>query len=405
MAHFTYTAERPGGEIYKGVADARDKFEFYEIVRREGGKLIAVEQEASNKYLTMRYWNVLLARVKEYDKILVARNLSAMLGAGLSLARALALIERQTKNLRLQDVMMGVEAAVRRGDTLHATLATYPHVFPPIFVAMVRAGEESGDLPTSLNLVAEQMERTLTLKKKIRGAMMYPAVVITAMIAIGVLMMIYVVPTLAQTFSDMKVQLPTATRAIIGLSDFLVTNTYLAVVFAIALGVVVYMVVKSRSGRRGLDWAFLHMPVIGDITREVNAARTARTLSSLLSAGVDVLTAIEITGQVVQNSYFREVLKEAEKEVGAGDPLSRTFQRHEQLYPAFVGEMMSVGEETGQTPEMLKRLAAYYESEVDQKTKDMSTIIEPLLMLAIGGGVGFFAMAMITPIYSISQNI
>ena len=145
--------------------------------------------------------------------------------------------------------------------------------------------------------------------------------------------------------------------------------------------------------------------LISGLVKEINAARTARTMSSLLSAGVDVLTSLEITAQVVQNSYYQEVILEAQKNVGAGQPLSQSFMRREDLYPSFVGEMMSVGEETGQTPDMLKRLAAYYETEVDDKTKDMSTIIEPFLMLFIGGGVGFFAVAMITPIYSLSQNI
>lgn len=149
----------------------------------------------------------------------------------------------------------------------------------------------------------------------------------------------------------------------------------------------------------------MRLPLVGALVREVNAARTSRTLASLLSSGVSVLTALDITGEVLQNTYFKDVIREAAKSVERGEPLSASFARREDLYPAFVGEMMAVGEETGQTTEMLKRMAVFYEDEVDRKTKDMSTVIEPFLMVFIGAGVGFFAVSMITPIYSLSQNI
>jgi type II secretory pathway component PulF len=160
-----------------------------------------------------------------------------------------------------------------------------------------------------------------------------------------------------------------------------------------------------KATKRIRDKIFLSMPLISQNVREVNAAYTARTLATLVSAGVDVLTALDIAGEVVQNTYFREVLAESKKQVTQGQPLSVTFMKREDLYPAFVGEMMAVGEETGKTGEMLLRLAKYYEEEVDRKMKNMSTIVEPLLMLLIGGGVGFFAVSMITPIYQISQHI
>ena len=270
---------------------------------------------------------------------------------------------------------------------------------------MVRAGEEGGSLPDSLAVVSDQMERMYQLKKKIRGALIYPAIIVIAIIGIGVLMMIYVVPTLASTFAEMNAELPASTRAVIGVSNFLVQNTVLAFVITAAGIALVYAGVRTPFGKRAADLTFVRMPLIGVMVREVNAARTSRTLASLLSSGVDVLASLEIAGQVVQNSYFRDVIAEAGKSVGRGEPMSSAFVRREDLYPAFVGEMMAVGEETGALSEMLKRLALFYEDEVDRKTKDLSTIIEPFLMVAIGGAVGFFAVSMITPIYSLSQNI
>lgn len=405
MAHFTYTAEKKDGEMYKGVAEAHDRFELYEIVRREGGKILSLTEDDAKSLLNLRYWNTLLASVKEYDKILFAKNLSAMLSAGLSLSRALAVMERQVRNPKLQDTISEVASSVRRGDSLHVALQKFPKVFSTLFIAMVRAGEEGGDLSTSLALAGDQMERMYTLKKKIRGALLYPSIIVMAIIGVGYLMMTQIVPTLAQTFAEMKVELPASTKTVIAVSDFLTQNVFLAAVLFVGTVFAIALALRTEIGRRARDFAFLHIPMIGTLVREANAARTARTMSSLLSAGVDVLTALEISREVVQNRYFREVITEAQKAVGAGEPLSVSFAKHEDLYPPFVGEMMSVGEETGATPEMLKRLAVFYETEVDDKTRDMSTIIEPFLMVFIGITVGFFAVSMITPIYSLSSGI
>ena len=402
---FIYTAEKSDGEVYKGIAEAADRFELYSVVRREGGKIISVGEDAGSSMLSIGYWNAKLTSVKEMDKILMARNLGAMLGAGLSLARALAVLERQTKNLRLSAAISQISSDVRRGETLHASLNKFPRIFSNLFIAMVRAGEESGTLPDALKVVSDQMERMYDLKKKIRGAMIYPCIILVAIVGIGILMMIYVVPTLAQTFTEMNATLPTSTLVVIGISNFLVQYTTLAIGLIFGVGAFFYVGARTRVGKRTGDFIFLHTPVIGEMVREVNAARTSRTLASLIASGVDVMTALDIVREVVQNTYFQEVLESAKTAVGEGEPLSAAFVRREDLYPPFVGEMMAVGEETGQTSEMLKRLAVYYEEEVDRKTKDMSTIVEPFLMVIIGGAVGFFAVSMITPIYSLSQTI
>lgn len=405
MARFTYTASKSDGEVYKGVAEAADRFELYGMVRQEGGKLISVEETGGKGWMSLKYWNSLLSRFGEYEKILFARNFGAMLAAGLSPSRALAVIERQTKNAKMSAIVSAVASDVRRGDPLHAALAKFPRVFPKLFVAMVRAGEEGGDLSGSLQVVADQMERMYALKKKIRGALIYPCVVLIAIFGIGILMMIEVVPTLAQTFKEMNVALPASTSFIIGMSNFLVHYTVFALLGIVAIIGGFYFAAHTPWGKRAMDFFFLRLPLIGKVVREVNAARTARTLASLRSSGVDMLTSLEIVGEVVQNSYFQEVIKDASRAVGAGETLSSAFVRREDLYPAFVGEMMAVGEETGQVADMMKRLALFYEDEVDRKTKDMSTIIEPFLMLFIGSAVGFFAVSMITPIYQLSENI
>lgn len=405
MARFTYTAEKSDGEVYKGIAQARDRFELYDVVRREGGKIISLEESGRRGFWSIAYWNAKFSTVPEYEKVLFARNLGSMLSAGLSLARALAVLERQTKNAKLSSIIAELSSAVRRGETLHSALEKFPRIFPPLFVAMVRAGEEGGELPQGLITIAEQMERMYQLKKKIKGAMLYPCVIVVAIIGIGIFMMINVVPTLAQTFAEMDAELPAATQAIINVSNFLVQYSVVAIAGAVLLVGGFIAAIRTVIGSRVKDFVMLHIPLISPIVKEVNAARTARTLSSLLSSGVDVITSLEITRDVVQNSYFKAVIVTARENVAKGEPLSSAFVRAERLYPPFVGEMISVGEETGALTEMMKKLAIFYEEEVDRKTKDMSTIIEPFLMVAIGGAVGFFAIAMISPIYQLSENI
>ncbi|MFM2357337.1 MAG: hypothetical protein RJA61_74, partial [Candidatus Parcubacteria bacterium] len=213
------------------------------------------------------------------------------------------------------------------------------------------------------------------------------------------------VPTLTETFKGLGVELPLSTRAVIFVSDLLRNNIVL-VLIGFVVGITTLIVgLKSKIGKRFLDGFIFYIPVVGGIAKQVNSARTARTLSSLLSSGVDVVVALGITGDVLQNSYYKSVLLEAEEAVKKGIQISDVFSKYEKLYPILVAEMMHVGEETGKLSEMLLNMAVFYENEVEQKTKDMSTIIEPFMMVFIGIGVGFFAISMLAPTYSLVDAI
>jgi type II secretory pathway component PulF len=203
----------------------------------------------------------------------------------------------------------------------------------------------------------------------------------------------------------MKVELPMTTKILIGTSDFMSQHALLVIFGIIGFVVGFSAVLRTHVGKRVSHYLVTRIPVIGNIVKEVNSARTARSLSSLLKAGVDVISSIKITEDVVQNVYYRDVLAEAAKRVEKGTPLSEVFIERSDLYPVLVGDMIAVGEETGQISHMLEEMSVFYESEIDQKTKDLSTIIEPILMVLIGSTVGFFALAMIAPIYSISDSI
>ena len=403
---FRVTIRREGSPDEVRMVDAPSRFDVYDQVRGEGGFVVSIAEHRDLSHAIWSRINISIGTgIKRIDIIRTAKNLSAMLTAGLSIARALSVIERQSGNKRLKAVAASLAESVKKGSSFHEALAEHPSVFPQIFVAMARAGEESGSLANSLNVVALQMERSEGLVRKIKGALIYPAIVLSAVLIVGILMLIYVVPTLTSTFTSLGVKVPLATRIIVALSNFVVANILFvfAIIIALIVGGIIF--IRSRVGNRITIAASLRLPVVADLVRETYSARTSRTLSSLLAAGVPVLSALAITREVVHAEVYASVVKEAEEHVRKGELLSSSFSEHTHLYPILMSDMLAVGEETGKVAEMLKQIAEFYEADVAEKTKDLSTIIEPALMIFIGIFVGIFAVSMIAPIYQLSSAI
>lgn len=401
---FSYKAMRANGDIYTDTANAESKQDLYQRLKDKDETLISATPGSEKDPWYKSNINI-LTRVKTEQKILFARNMAAMLEAGLSVTRALKVIGRQSDSDYFREIVESVQTKIRSGGSLSDGLKDFPDEFSSLFVNMVQAGEEGGTLAHSLETVADQMERSHKLKKKIRGAMMYPSIILIAMIIVGILMMIYIVPTLTQTFRELEVELPLTTQIVISVSDFLKNYTILALGGMISVVVGFYYALQTSRGKRIFDWAILKIPIIGHLVKETNSARTANTLSSLLSSGVEVTRSVEITRDVVQHTYYKEILDELKEKIKTGGQMAEVFSNYEYYYPPFVGEMVSVGEETGKLDEMLGRVADYYEDDVKQKTKNMSTIVEPFLMIVIGAAVGFFAVSMITPMYSLTSSI
>ena len=401
---FTFKAAKKNGETYSGEREAADKFDLFKQIKKDGDVLISYEEAHSNVFSAIKLPSF-LSRIKTQEKITLARNLGGMIEAGLALSRAIQVIEHQSKNKKLKGVLTQLNESVRGGKAFHQALEEFPSVFNALFISMVKAGEESGNLASSLKQIADQIEKNYLIQKKVKGAMMYPGIILCLMIAIGALMLVFVVPSLTATFADLGSELPASTKFIIWMSDFLKNQYIFAIILLIGAGVGLYYGLKTELGKHYFSFVILHLPVIGNIVKETNAARTARTMSSLLSSGVDLILAIDITSDVLQNPFYKKVLGQAHIAVEKGQPLSEVFITNEKLYPIFVGEMVSVGEETGQLSHMLLGVATFYENEVEQKTKDLSTIIEPVLMVFIGGAVGFFAISMISPMYSVMDSL
>ncbi len=404
MPHFTFKAKKPTGEIYTGTHDAADRYEIYRMLRESGDELISyTEKSGGNVKKALNF--KLSFGVSMHDKIIFARSLGSMIDAGLSMSHALAVLERQTKNFTLKKTIKELIDAISKGQMFSQGLAAHPKIFPPLFISMVRAGEQSGTLSSSLISITSQMESSYNLQRKVRGAMVYPVIILGIMVLIGILMLTYVVPTLMKTFTELRVELPLPTRVVLFASNLILHQGLLLIVLIFIVGTLYYLWARSKKGKEFIHFIILKIPIIGEIVKEVNAARTARTLSSLVDSGVDIVEGIKITRDVLQNVHYKKILGMVEEAINRGEPISKVFEANTKFYPVFVGEMVAVGEETGKIGEMLRNVATFYENDVTERTKDMSTVIEPFLMVVIGAGVGFFAMAMISPMYSLVDVI
>ncbi len=405
MPKFFYTAKNATtGETSGGEMDAKDEKSLAQDLRVDGLLLTSFKEEEVESVLQVKFFDRFKS-VPLKEKMTFTRNLSVMVSSGLTVTRAINNLGLQTKNKTFQKILQSVNDDLQEGKTLSEGLGKYPTVFNELYVNMVYVGEVSGNLEQVLDILALQLEKENDLSSKVRGALIYPAVIVVAMVGIGILMLVYILPKITGVFKDMDVKLPATTQAIMALSDFLRGHAILSITIVVVSVVGVKMFAGTKVGKRFFDFVFLHLPIVGNIIIKVNCARFARIYSSLLKSGVSVVNALSIVSKTLSNVYYRDALAEGIAEVQKGVDLSKVIARYENIFPLLVSQIISVGEETGKTETVLQRLAEFYEEEVSQITKNMSSIIEPILMLFIGGGVGFFAVAMLQPMYSVLENI
>jgi type IV pilus assembly protein PilC len=401
----TYTAKSYSGEIKSGQVSIRDERELANQLRAEGFVLTSFNEiKTDEKEIKIAFLDR-FSSVPLSEKMMFTRNLSVMISSGLSISKALKNLAIQTRNRRFINVLNAVQEDVQAGNPFSDGLARFPAIFNELFVNMVRVGETGGNLEEVLNILANQLERDHDLLRKVRGALVYPAVILVAMIGIGIVMMIYVVPQITKIFTDMNVELPILTKFIISLSTILVRYWWLAIASFLALVIGTRIFFSTSIGRKIWGFIVIHIPLIGSIVIKVNCARFSRIHSSLLKSGISVTKALEILSRTLSNFYYQRALKRAIEGVQKGVNLSKIIYEERHIFPVLVPQMIEVGEETGKTEEVLAKLAEFYEEEVSQITKNLSSIIEPILMLVIGGAVGVFAVSIIQPMYSVMENI
>ena len=404
---YSYRAVDKTGTSSAGEREAGSERELAEALRREGLLLLEIvpPRAAAGRSQLLASALARLRRPSLVERMTFARNLAVMIGAGLALTRGLEALEQQSANPAFRSVLASLRDGVVKGRTLAESMRPHEKVFGSLFINMVESGEISGNLEKVLKILARQMARDHELRSRVRGALIYPAIVVGALIAVGVLMMVWVVPTLTRTFTELGIALPLTTRIIITGSNVLVNYGWYAAGLVILLAAAFPYLLRRPGVRHAADTLILKVPIFGPLVQRFNSARFARTLASLISSGIPITRSLEVTASVLGNVNFRAATEAAREAIGRGHQLAGVLGERPELFPPLVIQMIQVGEETGTLSRMLLRLALFYEEEVAAVTKNLSSVVEPVLMIAIGAIVGFFAVSMIQPIYGGLGNL
>ena len=415
MPQYFYKAKNLDGEEVEGSLEASNEKQLAQSLRSQGYFLIqsqtaqVEEQEESFSKKSPSKININflenLFAVPLTEKLFFVRNLGVMVKTGVSLVKSFEILSNQTRSKKFKKILKEISLRINKGESLSASLGHYPKVFPVVFQETIKVGEETGRLEEALKTLNRQIEKEHDLKSKVKLAMVYPLMVLIMAFGMGIFMMIFVVPKIKVAFLEMGVELPITTKIILGFASLLTEHSVLCVLVfgAFTFGLVVFT--KSGKGGKIKSGLWLRLPVISKLSRQTNSALTLRTLSSLLQSGVPIVRALNIAGASLGNFYFRDALEKAALNVEKGDKLSRALKSYQKIFSPMVVQMIEVGEETGETPDILEKLAEFLEEEVGASTERLSSIIEPILIMGVGGVVGLFAVAMMQPMFNIMGGI
>jgi len=399
VANYFYIAKSFKGETKTGNLEAVDERQLAQSLKRDGLVLIKTisKEEGKKKWFNV---SISIKKVSLTDKIMITKNLGVMFSAGLSLVKSFDILASQTRNKDLKNALFDIKNRVSKGESFSDSLASYPNIFSDLFVNMIKVGEESGTLDEVFRVLSLQLQKEHELKSKIRNAMVYPLIIVMVMIAVGIVIVTFVLPNLNVFFTSLNVDIPIYTRIVLAVGNFLSKNWYLMIVLPALIAGLIYLILKTKRGREAADTLFLGMPIISPIVKKNNSALLIRSMSSLVAASVPLITALEITAKTMGNHYYKEALTEAGKRIKKGEKLSNALKDYQNIFPIGVIEMVEVGEETGQTSSILKKLADFYEQEAIDAIEKVTTLIEPVLIIILGLSVGFFAVSIIEPMYS-----
>ena len=400
MAIFKYVAKDIGGTNRYGTVDARTKELALNLLKTQGLTVINLDEKKENFIEILTDFR----GVPTGEVVSFTRQLSTMISAGLPISRALEVLAMQTQQMHFKKILMDILRSVEGGSSLSAALGRYEVIFPPTYQALVRAGESSGKMDEILKRLASTMESDREINAKFKGAMVYPIIVFMAMIGVFFILMIFVIPKLADMYKGLNVPLPPVTVAMIVASDFMVKFKFLILIFGIVAVILTRSFFRTEAGRVLLTEVVFRLPVFGKINKEKELAQFVRTLSLLMSSAIPIVDALNIVGTVAMTRAFKTAASEAALQVEKGNPISQYF-RSNPLFPAVVSQMAAVGEETGKMDEVLERVASFYDGEVDHLIKGLSAALEPIILVILGGMVGFLIISIITPIYKITSAI
>lgn len=399
MKKFKYSARDKAGKEVAGEIEARDELSVADILHDRGLVVVSVKE---NSFDLQRLAEINIGGVPMKEKVVFMRQMATMIGAGLSLTKSLEIMIQQSGNKMFQRTLKSVLDSVQSGKPLSVAFREQEDVFDSITLNLIEAGEESGNLDVVLDKLATELEEKDALNRKIRSAMIYPTIILLVIIAVVLMMMFILVPAMSDIYNDFDAELPWVTRALMSLSDFFIKYWWgiLLVLVLLFVGFKYYR--STEQGRKTTDKLLLKIPVFGNIVSKIQLSQFTRVLALLLSSGLSIIKALELTAESLNNTVFKDVVLSARTEVEKGGPIAIPIARSE-YFPLLVSSMMSVGEETGELDAVLNKVADYYKEEVDNATTNLSSALEPMFLVIMGLAVGFIALSVYLPMFQLSQ--
>lgn len=400
MKRFYYKAKDAGARMITGEVEAVSLEEAAKLVKSKGLYVIAITPKIDSPLALLRNFR---DRITPGDIATFTRQLSTMINAGLPITEGLLILRSQSKG-SMQRIVAQILADVEAGESLSNSFAKHPKIFTPTYIALVKSGELGGVLDQVLARLSDNLEKQQEFSGQVKGALIYPAVIVTGMVVVSIILMIFVIPKLTSLYADFNATLPLPTQILIGFSSFFFKFWPIFLLVLVG-GIYFFRLYRATvDGRRKTDELLFKIPIVGPLQRQVLLTELTRSLSLMVGAGVSILDALNITADVVGNTVISDALRDAAKQVEKGFPIAFSFARHPEAFPFILSQMVSVGEETGKMEEVLSKISHIFEVESDQQVKSLTSAIEPLVMVILGLGVGFLVIAIILPIYNLTSQ-
>jgi len=401
MPIFEYRATASDGKNKMGKIVASSENEVLVRLRSQGLEVTHINDVTNTSFSKFLQ---LISPITGKDLVIFSRQFSVMISASITVVEALEILIEQTNNLTLQNLIADMAAEVNGGAFLSDALAKYPKIFSNFFVNIIRSGETSGKLDEVLNYLADETEKSYSMSAKVRGAMIYPLFIICSLMGVGVVLMVYVIPNLTSILVETGATLPLSTKIVIGASDFLKNYAIFIILGLIGIGTSIRFYLKTYNGRRNMDILKLRLPIFGKLFKYIYLIRFARSLSTLLKGGVTITRSLEIVAKVVGNVIYEELILETLASINDGNPLATVFSTSEYI-PKMVPQMIAIGEKTGKVDAVLDRITKFYDRESDEMLNNLSTLMEPLIMVIMGVGVGIMVAAVLLPMYNLAGQM
>ena len=399
---FLYQARNKAGDYKKGTVTAANQPKAEQLLTDNGLIIISLKEQKDTLFSKIDSYT---SRISYKDLVLFSRQFSTLVAARVPIVQSLRILESQVSNKGLIQITRNLVQAVESGDSLSSALAKHPRVFGNIYVSLVRSGEASGRVSESLSYLADQLEKDYDLRSRVKSAMTYPAFVLSALVLVGVLMFKFVLPNLVAVLKEQNAELPVVSKILIGFTDFFDVYWWMVILGLVAIAGGIRYYVQTTAGRYEWDKFIMHLPVIGQILEKIYLARFARNLATLVSGGIPIIQALRIISDIINNVIYRDILLDVAQQVTNGKSIGESLAKYSNQFPPLVTQMVRVGEQTAQLDSILLKLATFYEKEVDAKVATLSSLLEPIIMLILGLGVGVLVAGVLLPIYNLASAV